>query len=116
VFLLLGLIDASFIIGVGLALLVRHSATRCSPSSFIDAGLRSTRPVRETGMNINVTMFAQAVVFACLHLVHDAASSGRRCCRPSRHGRKSIADGLAAAGEAAARALAASTASGRMSR
>ena len=60
VFLLLGLIDASFIIGVGLAMFFAFGNPLLAPCS---ANARSRNPGGHA-MNINLTLFAQAIAFA----------------------------------------------------
>ena len=49
---------------------------------------RSLDSRKGASMNINVTLFAQAVGLRRLHLVHDEVRSGRTCCARSRRARR----------------------------
>ena len=89
VFLLLGLIDASFIIGVGLAC-SSPSPTRCSRV------IRNGRHTPEgSSMNINLTLIAQALAFA-LFIWFTVKFIWPPLLRAIEERQKTIADGLAA--------------------
>ena len=95
VFLLLGLIDASFIIGVGLALWFASGNPLLASSAADAVGIRrDSRKGRV--MNINLTLFAQAVTFArfiwfCARFIWPPLT------RAIEARQKTIAEGLAAA-------------------
>src|SRR5213079_1995355 len=86
VFLLLGLIDASFIIGLGIAMFF----------AFANPLATAFRSARGAVMNINLTLFAQAITFAAF-IWFTVKFIWPWLLRKIEDRQKTIADGLAAA-------------------